>query len=130
MYRRLEIGEKIEVGDEVFLWNEENQRDEWIVLKENDILINDHVRSMNSDLHVPIRRFIKDKKRIDLYIEFPGDPSVGILSCFWEILNVGEEIQDKEHREEVRTSFKKAFEILIGDIVRVHFTDEIDYETE
>ena len=125
MYRRLQLGEKIEVGDEFYSWNEEKGQNDWIQLQEGDVGTEYVHRYL-----VPVRREITEKRRIDLYVEFKGDSSVGILSQFWKILNVGEELIDNKHREEVREAFKNAFETLINEPVKVSFTDELMLDNE
>ena len=121
MYRRLEIGEKIEGDDEFFSWNEATEQNEWMNIEE------DKIGEYVDEYFVPIRRKVIMKKAVSLCIEFSGENSDEFFHD-WYIPNIGEELIDKEHREEVRHAFKVAFEVLMKDSVRVMFTDEIEHE--
>jgi hypothetical protein len=60
---------------------------------------------------------------LNILVVYDGDPSAGIPSATWEIIDV--ELEDDEHREEVRAAFSGAFELITGGGHRVLFTDEI-----
>lgn len=60
--------------------------------------------------------------KVDMIVYDPGDPSVGIFSSEWIIKDV--EIEDKEHREEIRSAFNEAFETLSSGGHKIIFSDE------
>lgn len=65
---------------------------------------------------------------VSLIILFAGDESVGISPASWEIQAIGE-LDDHEHRQEVREAFRDAFGVLLGEQVTVYFSDELDLIT-
>jgi hypothetical protein len=59
---------------------------------------------------------------LSAFIAAPGDPSAGIPSASWVVEDLA--IDDAEHREIAREALRVAFETIIGDPVRVTFSDE------
>lgn len=49
------------------------------------------------------------------YIFSPGDPSVGIFSTYWELVN-GFSFNDQEELEDFRKALKDAFEYVADDV--------------
>ena len=63
-------------------------------------------------------------KQVDIVVEEPGDPSVGIWSRTWMIRDV---YLDEDNREEVRKATMEYFERYISEeYVNVLFSDEIE----
>jgi hypothetical protein len=60
---------------------------------------------------------------LEVIIQAPGDPSVGIPSATWKFTG-GIYIDDTEERESIRASLKEAFDQISGETVFVVFSDE------
>lgn len=61
---------------------------------------------------------------VDIYVECPGDESVGIFSQTWELKEI---TIVPELREKMRKATKEYFESYIaGELCNVYFSDEID----
>ena len=63
-------------------------------------------------------------KNISLFAHAPGDPSVGIQSSSWSVSDLGDLDDYEGQREDVRKAFADAFELIVGEKVRVTFSDE------
>ena len=65
----------------------------------------------------------EEDKILDIVIEDPGDPSVGINPQVWTIKNV---TIDPEERLAIRIGTKEYFENYICDCCDVYFSDELE----
>ena len=62
-------------------------------------------------------------KELTLIVDFPGDWNAGIASATWEIENIY--VDDEEHREQIRKTFKEAFDCQTGGGHKIWFSDEL-----
>jgi len=71
------------------------------------------------------------KEELKISITSLGNPSIGLFSHTWVIDEVYlDDQKDEASREELRSAFKKAFELLANGPVEVHFSDEPSHDPD